>query len=147
MIRNINADDKQWYINAADEFYHSSAVSHSVPMENFERAFEHMINEGTHFKGYIIEHEGEKAGFCAVALSYSQEAGGYVVWVEDLYIMPQYRSKGLGNELFDYLEKEFAGKAVRYRLEITPENEGAQRLYTRRGYDVIPYVNMVRDIT
>lgn len=146
MIRKIRESDREWYINAADEFYHSSAVSHSVPRENFVRAFEHMTGGGAYFDGYIIEHENERAGFCAAAKSYSQEAGGIVLWIEDLYILPQYRSMGLGGEMFDYLEKEYEGIAVRWRLEITPENDGARRLYERRGFEVIPYVNMIREM-
>ncbi len=45
MIRKIDNCDKEIYIEMADEFYHSSAVTHPVPRENFEKAFDHMSDE------------------------------------------------------------------------------------------------------
>lgn len=146
MIRRINKNDRAVYLEMAEAMYNSEAVSHSVPAANFEKAFEHMINDGTYFEGFIMEYENRSAGFCAVAKSYSQEAGGIVLWVEDLYVLPEYRSKGLGNELFDFLEKEYGDKIVRMRLEITETNQGAKRLYERRGFEVCPYVPMIREL-
>ena len=101
MIRKIDNCDKEIYIEMAEELYHSSAVTHPVPRENFEKAFDHMVNDGTYFDGYIFEDNCETCGFCAVAVSYSQEAGGQVIWIEDFYIRPDFRGKGLGSELFD----------------------------------------------
>lgn len=35
---------------------------------------------------YIAEHQGAPAGYGLVSLTYSNEAGGLVVWLEELYI-------------------------------------------------------------
>ncbi len=75
MIRAIDTDDREIYIEMAEEFYHSDAVCHPVPRENFEKAFDHMINDGRYFKGYIFEDNCAVCGFCSVSLSYSRETG------------------------------------------------------------------------
>ena len=36
------------------------------------------------------------AGYALLAKTFSQEAGGLVVWLDEMYVRPAYRSKGLG---------------------------------------------------
>ena len=67
-----------------------------------------------------------------------------VVWIEELYLRPDFRSHGIGSEFFAFLEQEHP--AARYRLEIEPDNERAAKLYRSRGYEVLPYVQMIKDI-
>lgn len=145
MIREIEIDDKKIYIEMAEEFYHSEAVSHAVPTEHFENAFDHMVNDGTYYRGYMFEHDCVTCGFCAVSITYSQEAGGQVIWIEDLYIRPEYRGKGIGSKLFERISRDFPD-AARYRLEITETNKDARRLYERMGFEVLPYVQMVKEL-
>jgi GNAT superfamily N-acetyltransferase len=33
-----------------------------------------------------------------------QEAGGITLWIDEVYIMDEYRSKGLGKKFFKYLQ-------------------------------------------
>lgn len=82
-------------------------------------------------------------GYGLLSRSFSPEAGGPVVWVEELYIRPQARGAGLGSAFFSWLEQTLP--AARYRLEVEPDNLGAIRLYRRKGYAPLPYLQMVRD--
>lgn len=50
---------------------------------------------------------------------------------------------GLGSAFFSWLEQTLP--AARYRLEVEPDNLGAIRLYRRKGYAPLPYLQMVRD--
>ena len=72
-----------------------------------------------------------------------REVGGMVVWIEELYILPGHQGKGLGSAFFAWLEKNVP--AVRYRLEAEPENVRAMSLYKRLGYEVLPYVQMIKE--
>ena len=72
------------------------------------------------------------------------EAGGVMVWVEDLYIRPAYRGQGLGSRFLAWLEEQLRGDAVMLRLETEPENERAQELYYRLGYENLNYLQMIK---
>ena len=58
-------------------------------------------------------------------------------------MLPEYRSCGLGREFFAYLEENLP--AARYRLEVEEDNERAISLYRRLDYEVLPYVQMIKD--
>lgn len=68
-----------------------------------------------------------------------------MVWVEELYVKEPYRSKGLGKEFFAFLDQLFQQKVQRLRLEVEPDNVRARKLYGNIGYEVLDYLQMVKE--
>jgi ribosomal protein S18 acetylase RimI-like enzyme len=55
--------------------------------------------------------------------------------IESLAVLPEYRGHGLGTELLDRLERELRAQGVAdLVLGVLPGNDGAIRMYERRGY-------------
>ena len=144
MIRRITPSDREAYLAMAWEFYHSEAVLHAVPDENYVRAFEEMMRSDDYMVGLIFECEGQTAGYALLCKTYSQEAGGMAVWIDELYLRPEFRSRGMGHAFFTELEQLVP--AARYRLEIEPDNLRAEKLYKGMGFDVLGYRQLVKDI-
>ena len=93
----------------------------------------------------FFEENGTAIGYSMLAISYSTEFGGICVWIEDLYMKPQYRGKGVGTAFFAFLESEYGKKAVRFRLEVEGGNAGAIAMYKKSGFSVTPYVQMTKE--
>jgi GNAT superfamily N-acetyltransferase len=104
------------------------------------------MESDTYAKGYIMELGGKPVGYALTAKTFSQEAGGLVVWIEELFVLPQYRDKGLATEFFAYLKQNVEPHVARLRLEVSPENAAAMRLYERMGFEKLPYEQMVKEI-
>ena len=136
-IRKITPADRAVYLQLSDEFYRSEAVLHPVPAEYFERSFEELMRSEDYLLCYLLEWEGETAGYALLAKTWSVEAGGAVVWLEELYLRPAFRGKGLGSGFLAYMTREIP--AARYRLEVEPDNHRAKALYGRYGFEVLPY--------
>ena len=128
------------------EFYASPAVLHPVPDTYFIRTADALDQKSPYVAAYIAEHQGVPAGYGLVSLTYSNEAGGLVVWLEELYIRDFARGFGLGTELIGYIETQYRDQAVRFRLEVEEENHAAVRLYRRKGYTSLPYAQMVKEL-
>lgn len=144
MIRKIKIEDKNEYIKMAEDFYNSPAVLSSLPRSNFEDAFEELMKSSTYAEAFIFEQERKIAGYGLIAKTYSQEAGGTVIWIEEIYVKEEFRNKGLGSEFINYVKENIPAK--RYRLETEPDNTKAQELYKRHGFKHLEYVNYYLDI-
>lgn len=146
MIRDFSFEDRKLYVEMASEFYHSPAVLHPVPDAFFERTADEALASDAYAQIYILECDRRPAGYGLTAKTFSQEAGGYVIWLEELYIREEYRSRGLGSEFFAYVEKKYEGRAARFRLEVEEDNVRAVSLYKRLGYETLDYVQMIKEI-
>ncbi|MDO5518872.1 MAG: GNAT family N-acetyltransferase [bacterium] len=145
MIRKITDQDKESYIKLASEFYKTDAVLHDVPREYFENTFQELMRSETYAVAYIMEYEKQIAGYALLAKTFSQEAGGMVLWIEELYLLEKYRSAGLGREFFEFLEKEKDQSVKRIRLEVEDYNKRAIQLYKRMGFKPLEYIQMIKE--
>ena len=122
MIRKLTDADRELYIEMAHEFYHSDAVLHPVPDEYFVRTADEALRSGDYAGIYLLEYEGKPAGYALTAKTFSQEAGGFVIWIEEIYIREAYRSRGIGKEFFRYLDENKGSDVTRLRLEVEADN-------------------------
>jgi len=145
MIRKVKETDRQCYIEMVKSFYNSEAVCHEIPVSHIQAAFDEMMRSDVYMEGFILEVEGETAGYANIAKTFSCEGGGLTVWAEEVFILPKFRCKGLGRELFGFLEQYYGDKLARMRLEVTDENERAAKLYRSLGFESLEYRQMVKE--
>jgi len=141
MIRPLERRDRESYLAMAREFYDSPAVDHSVPDVHLERTFDALMNGTPYADCYLFEEEDRIVGYALLARTWSQEAGGETLWIEELYLRPESRGKGLGQQFFAWLKER--EHPARFRLETEPENERAKALYRRQGFRFLNYESFI----
>ena len=144
MIRKIKSQDKTEYIKMTKDFYSSPAVLSPVPESHFEATFDEIMKGSAYTEAFIFECNSEIAGYGLIARTYSQEAGGIVIWIEEIYVKEEFRNKGLGSEFIEYVKENIPAK--RYRLETEPDNHKAQQLYKRHGFEHLKYINFSLEV-
>jgi ribosomal protein S18 acetylase RimI-like enzyme len=144
-IRKIERKDKDIYCSMAKDFYESDAVLIHVGEDHFISAFEELMSSDTYLECFIFEWDGDVAGYALLAKTYSQEAGGIAVWIDELYVAPRFRGRGIGHEFFSYLYRTRPDSTRRFRLEVEKENEGAVKLYRSLGFSPLRYDQMIVD--
>ncbi len=145
MIREITKADRNTYLLFAQSFYSLGAVAHPIPRSHLVATFDHLMESDTYAKAYMIEYAGKAAGYALTAKTFSQEAGGYVVWIEELFISPTYRGKGLATEFLTFVKQNIEPTVARVRLEVTEHNQNAIRLYQKFGFEFLPYQQMIKE--
>ncbi|MCI8343872.1 MAG: GNAT family N-acetyltransferase [Clostridia bacterium] len=143
MIKRIKQSDKELFLTLSREFYRSEAVLHDIPEEYHKRTFDELMRSQDYAQGYLLcLKEGTPVGYALTAKTFSHEAGGTVIWVEEIYIRPEFRGKGLGKSFFRYVDTL---GAARLRLEAEQDNDHAITLYRALGYKPLPYVQMIKE--
>ncbi len=143
MLREVTEKDRDIFIKFCSDFYNSDAVLHPIPHSHHEATFDEMMRSDTYLKGYIVTDGGRDAGYLLLSKSFSQEAGGIVIWVEEIYIEEGSRNHGLGGEIFDFIEKI---PHARIRLEVERDNLAALRFYKRKGFRELDYMQMIKGL-
>lgn len=82
----------------------------------------------------VLEHEKEIIGYAILINFWSNEFGGNIVDIDELYIKKEFRSQGIGTNFIKYLVETKFNNSVALRLEVTPENTRARKLYESIGF-------------
>jgi GNAT superfamily N-acetyltransferase len=94
-----------------------------------------MLGDGSLGRLWLIRHEGEDAGYVLLAFSFSLEFDGRIAFVDELFIKPSCRQKGVGAGALEKVEDTCLRLGIRVlRLESEAHNHRATALYGRLGY-------------
>ena len=144
-FRDITLEDRALILPMVEDFYQGDAVLHPVETEIMERSFQDAADPlEPLLRGILIEVDGQPAGYIYITQCYSAEVGGRCVFLEEIYLMPAFRGRGLGGEILAWIERQYP-TARRFRLEVNDINRSAIRLYEKSGYEYLRYEQMVID--
>lgn len=83
---------------------------------------------------YLIQNDDSVVGYVIVVFYWSNEYGGQILIVDELYVKPEFRSNGFGTECFSILKSLYHEAIVAMQLEVSPQNKKAKQLYKRLGF-------------
>ena len=140
-IRKMKPSDKNEVLAMMRPFYSSPAVFTNGSEAIFRRDFAECISDSPFLEGYILEDEDQILGYSMLAHSFSTEFGKPCVWIEDIYLKPEARGKGLGTEFLTFVRKTYPQAIL--RLEVEEENTPAVSAYRKSGFASLPYLEML----
>ena len=143
MIRKIEEKDREIFYKFTKSFYSSPVVMSDIPDGFHKDFFDEILKSDIYADAFMIEFENKPVGYAVTAKTYSHEAGGFVIWLEELYIEEEYRGKGLGKEFFSFLESYYPNTS-RFRLEAEEDNKKALKLYESLGYKRLEYIQLYK---
>ena len=145
-FRALTPADHDVVLPMVRDFYRSDAVLHPIDGALLERSFRAAVDpDQPLLRGVMILSDGTPAGYLYITRSWSTDAGGPCVFLEEIYFAPAFRGRGLGGQALDWLRGQYP-EACRFRLELTHANGRAAQAYRRAGYQPLDYDQMVIDL-
>ena len=88
-----------------------------------------------HGAAYLIGPPRAPIGYVIVTFGWSVEFGGMDAFIDEIYVRPAVRGRGIASEVLISLPQALAEGGVKaMHLEVDKDNEGALRLYARAGF-------------
>lgn len=73
-------------------------------------------------------------GYAIVIYYWSNEYGGEIVFIDELFVKPRWRRKGIGSSFIEHVATMKARCLKGLQVEVTPLNERAFGFYSQRGF-------------
>ena len=116
-IREMTAADEGAVMEMVDRFYHSPAVEHEVDPAVLRRSFQAAVDPAEPLiQGLVLEEDGRPVGYHYMCIGYSAEVGGRYLLLDELYLAPDCRGKGYGEQVIRWAMEQHP-ECARYRLE------------------------------
>lgn len=119
-----------------------------VEKEALERAVATVL--GSHDHGFfVLAGDGdEPTGVAYVSFTWALEHGGKSSWLEELYVLPARRGRGLGAALLEAaLDEARARGCAAADLEVESDHARAENLYRREGFRPLARRRWVKRLT
>jgi GNAT superfamily N-acetyltransferase len=132
-IRNATADDVPLVLQFIRELAEYEKLAHEMvatPKDLLRDGF----SDRPYFHVVIAEWEGQPAGFALYFYNYSTFQGRPGLYLEDLFVRPTYRGKGIGKALLVHLAKVAVKEGCgRYQWQVLDWNTPSIKFYESLG--------------
>jgi GNAT superfamily N-acetyltransferase len=90
-------------------------------------------------RAVVLDVGGQVVGYALLVSYWSNELGGEVCAIDELFVAADHRGRGHGSRLIETAGRGalWPAPAVALALGTTPANAGARRLYERLGFRVV----------
>lgn len=96
-------------------------------------------------RAWLITEAGRVVGYAVLGLGFGIEYGGADAFVDDLYLAPAARGRGIGTIVLARLEQEARALGLNALfLVVDPANLPARRLYDRGGFEATHWLLMAK---
>ena len=99
------------------------------------RALGELWQDPRHGGVWLARAGDEPIGYAILCCGFSLEHRGRDAFVDELFVRPGWRDRGLGGRLLDALEADCRERGISaLHLEVDDDNAAGARLYLRRGF-------------
>ena len=144
-MRCATAGDLPLLVTLMEEMY----AELGTPMErsSAERGFAELIADPRLGRAYLLEADSEVAGYVVLTLGFTLQFGGRDAFIDDLFIRPAFRDRGIGGATLELLRAEAQAMGARaMHLLVLHTNPRAEALYRRHGFSTLPYRFMTLEL-
>jgi ribosomal protein S18 acetylase RimI-like enzyme len=106
----------------------------SLPLQELSGAVLGLLSDAAR-GAVLLAYDPEPIGLAVLAYTWTLEHGGLAAWLDELFVAPEHRGRGVGRALLRRaleVGEERGCHAV--DLEVDSEHARAERLYRREGF-------------
>jgi ribosomal protein S18 acetylase RimI-like enzyme len=132
--RKLEESDKEEVVAMIQAFYEEDMSGKRKAKEQVYKSLEAFEKHPDYGSVTVFTAEEIIVGYCIIVHFYSNEYGGMMLYIDELYVVPEYRGKGIATDFIRQLRGNNEIDCVAMKLEVLPYNTKAFKLYERLGF-------------
>ncbi len=140
LARKASINDLNDFLELYYGFYRELRNKQGWPphsIDEYRKEAENILRKDTVFIAYA---DDLPAGFIRV----SEREGSY--WIEELYVKPMYRGKGIGRKLVEAAEEFVKKHDLAIYIMVLPQDRRALEFWLHMGYNILNTVELVKEL-
>ncbi len=134
LYRPMTAADRESVAGMIAQFYQEAGEGENMNAGKIHLTFVRLAAHPESGSVFVFERSGALVGYSILINYWSNEYGGNLLTIDELYTLPEWRGQRIGTNFVHHLILENMGDFVVLRLEVLPYNRRALRLYEKLGF-------------
>lgn len=143
-VRPFTEKDAAEIQSMVSALYREDPSTQCVTAKNIRRTIREFMQHPDKGRIFIIAVGREVVGYAIVVHFWSNEYGGNIAYIDELYLKPAWRSRGLGGAVLEHFASMRNPKFKGLHLETTPANHRARTFYMRHGFSPVRNQHLFR---
>jgi ribosomal protein S18 acetylase RimI-like enzyme len=135
--RLASPEDDEAVVEMSLALYEDDPGSRPVLASQIRATLARFREEPLRGRTVVLDHDGHAAGYALLVSFWSNELGGEICTIDEIYVRPAWRCRGCGSRLIASLSSDrtlWPAPPVAFELEVSPDNHRALDLYERLGF-------------
>lgn len=134
LIRTAAPHDMPALVNLVEQYWSFEAIP-GFDAHRIGSLLRAALFADGHAQCWLAEHAGEVGGYLLAVLVFSLEHGGMMAEIDEFFVTPAFRTRGIGAALLLEAETVLRASGVsRVQLQLGSGNSRARDFYAARGY-------------
>lgn len=137
-------DDLPELESMALDLHAEDVGSEAMSVEKVHRTVRELTSRPDKGRILLFRVAGEAVGYAIVIHFWSNEYGGDILDIDELFVKPAWRGRGIGAAFIRHLIDRAGASVVGLQLEVSPANTRAAGFYGREGFAPAPNRTLFR---
>jgi GNAT superfamily N-acetyltransferase len=137
MWRPARSEDREEIVSMCLALHRGDPGVAAVEAEQVRKTLALFERDRGRGRAVVAEVGDRLAGYALLVPYWSNEQGGEICEVDELYVRAERRGEGLGSALFAAIDAGSFGAFAGVALGVAPANARARRLYERLGFRAV----------
>ena len=127
-------DDIPAFVRLVKRFYAERSQAHRVTAESVTRTYLELLRHPERGSIFLFERGESLVGYCLLLVSWSNEHGGDIVTIDEIYIAPDHRGGGIARDFLGLLSQVAPRGTRAIRIRAPSKDRNAARFCTKTGF-------------
>ncbi len=143
-VRPFASGDREGFLAMAAALQASGIIEMPAGREKLAASFDTALSGSPHLDGWILTENGKTAGYVLINFFYSNESNGMQANIDEIFVRPEYRKRGLFGEFLDFYEQHYHDGYRVWRIETLDSDARTEKFLAARGYVLLEYLQMIK---